>query len=151
SAYVDDGFVVYLNGSQLWRLRVPFGATSSSLATGHGCQGDATCAEEKILTGVALASLVEGDNVLAVEVHNERRTSLDVTFGLELGLIEPIAKNSAQLSIESSGENVLLRWDAPEFHLQSTAAAEGPWVNEVLSSPATITPGEAQRFYRLAR
>ena len=98
-----------------------------------------------------LANLIEGDNILAVEVHNERRTSLDVTFGLALGLIEPIQKSSAELTIESSGENVLLRWDAPGFHLQSTAAAEGPWVDETPSSPATITPGEAQRFYRLAK
>jgi hypothetical protein len=151
SAYVDDGLVVYLNGSEIWRLRVPFGSGANSLASGRGCDGDATCAENKILSGVVLANLIEGENVLAVEVHNERRTSLDVTFGLALGLIHPITKISPELRIESSGESVLLRWDPPDFHVQSAAAAEGPWVNEALGSPTTISPGEAQRFYRLAR
>ncbi len=150
SALVDDGLVVYLNGSQIWRLRVPFGATSTSLATGYGCDGDATCAEETSLKGV-LSNLVDGDNVLAVEVHNYNARSADITFGLAVGLIEPVIKSAAQLTIESAGENIVLRWEAPEFHLQSTPVAEGPWVNETLTSPATITPGEAQRFYRLAK
>jgi hypothetical protein len=151
SAFVDDGLVVYLNGAQVWRVRVPFGATANSLASGYGCDGDATCAEETTVSGAALANLVEGDNVLAVEVHNYNARSGDVTFGLALGLVQPITKSTALLTIESSGENVVLRWDTPEFHLQSTPTAEGPWVNETLTSAATITPGEAQRFYRLAK
>jgi len=82
---IDDGAVFYLNGQEIpnSRLRMPTGTvTFASIATGN--VGDAVV--ETITLDPSL--LVVGDNVLAVEVHQQHaagtQSSSDITFGLKL-------------------------------------------------------------------
>jgi len=80
---VDDGFVVYLNGQELHRLRL----TGDPPAYGEpaGNVGDA------VIEGVfelPATLLVSGENVLAAEVHQSGAGSTDVVFGLELVIRE---------------------------------------------------------------
>src|SRR4030095_4032969 len=81
----DDGAVFYLNGQEIpnSRLRMPGGAGDfTTIASAH--IGDAS--DESIV--VASCLLILGDNVLAVEVHQQHlpgtQTSSDVVFGLKL-------------------------------------------------------------------
>jgi formylglycine-generating enzyme required for sulfatase activity len=79
---VDDGAVVYLNGSELMRVGMPAGLmTQEALAS--------RTVGNPVWETFALPSgaLVTGDNVLAVEVHQDSLTSPDLTFGLELKAI----------------------------------------------------------------
>jgi hypothetical protein len=149
SAYVDDGLVLYLNGAEIWRLRVASDATADSLAIGYGCEGDATCADEYLVPASALANLKAGDNVLAAEVHNYNARSADITFGLIANLVVPIA-NFPQLSIELTASRITLRWDGSNFRVQSSSTLNGPWLDETLTSPAAIDASDNRRFYRLA-
>ena len=80
SNLVDDGAVFYVNGHDAGRFNL-----------GGGTIGPGTPATTSVLDGawkgpVALSSdwLVEGDNVLAVEVHQYNLASTDVMFGLRL-------------------------------------------------------------------
>jgi hypothetical protein len=82
---VDDGAVFYLNGQEIpnSRLRMPTGTvTFGTIATGN--VGDAVV--ETFTLNSSL--LVNGDNVLAVAVHQQHaigtQTSSDVVFGLKL-------------------------------------------------------------------
>jgi acid phosphatase type 7 len=79
----DDGLVVYLNGTELWRDNMPAGPiTTATLAT-TGIGGSA----ESVWSGwVPIdASLVQaGANVLAAEVHQAAASSSDLSFDLEL-------------------------------------------------------------------
>jgi Lamin Tail Domain/CotH kinase protein len=82
---VDDGAVFYLNGQEIpnSRLRMPTGAVSfSTIASGN----IDNAAEETLVLDSSL--LAAGDNVLAVEVHQQHtgatQTSSDVVFGLKL-------------------------------------------------------------------
>ena len=78
---VDDGAVVYLNGVELTRDNMPAGTISAGSYAATGRWG----AEERWRTFTAPASaLVEGNNVLAVEVHQDYRGSGDLSFDLRL-------------------------------------------------------------------
>ncbi len=86
SNLVDDGAVFWINGMIAGRLRMTNTVvvrTNVASATPPG--GDATTFETLTLTN----HLVEGDNVLAVEVHQNSRTSTDTIFGMRLDAILP--------------------------------------------------------------
>ncbi len=75
----DDGAVVFLNGTEIFRSNMPTGAVNSAtFALG--------VAEDNIPRAwrVNPQLLVPGVNVLAVEVHQVNLTSSDVSFDLEL-------------------------------------------------------------------
>ncbi|HAM70618.1 MAG TPA: hypothetical protein DCM86_03130 [Verrucomicrobiales bacterium] len=78
----DDGAVVYLNGTEVLRSNMPEGVispetTAASLVTG---------ADEKVFHPSTLdpALLVEGTNLLAVELHQVSANTPDASFDLEL-------------------------------------------------------------------
>jgi hypothetical protein len=77
---LDDGAVIYLNGREIHRIRMPGGpVTYSTLA--NGSVGDAIYEGPIILPGGAL---VQGENVLAVEVHQSSTGSTDIVLGLAM-------------------------------------------------------------------
>jgi len=56
--------------------------SNSTLASAYNCSsGDATCPYVFTIAGDLITNLVSGDNVLAVEAHNYKTNSSDVTFG----------------------------------------------------------------------
>ena len=69
SSLLDDGAVIYLNGVEIQRVNMPVGPISfASFASGQ--VGVADWSEP---AGLALGALIEGENVLAVELHQARR------------------------------------------------------------------------------
>jgi hypothetical protein len=76
---LDDGAVVYLNGTEIFRHRLAAGAiTYTNLASNVG---------EASLEGPFFftpTNLVAGTNVLAVEVHQSSLTSSDIAFALKV-------------------------------------------------------------------
>lgn len=83
SAYVDDGAAFYVNGREIYRLRMPAaGAVAhNTLATAQPSGGDATSPDVFTLDPTWF---VPGTNVVAVSVHQNSVTSSDIVFGLEL-------------------------------------------------------------------
>jgi hypothetical protein len=80
SNYLSDGAVLYLNGSEVSRLRVPDRpVTYNSRASG----GPAMPGQVERLA-LPPNSLVVGTNVLAVEVHQTGSDTTDMVFGLGL-------------------------------------------------------------------
>lgn len=78
----DDGAVVYLNGTEVYRVNLPHaGLTSASLAAFGVAGADESTVFE---TFIDPALLVEGTNVLAVELHQSSVSSSDLSFDLEL-------------------------------------------------------------------
>ena len=77
---IDDGAVFYINGQEVYRLGMTAGAFNY-LTFANRTVIDATYEGPFVLpTGV----LVEGDNVIAVEVHQASAGSSDIVFGLTL-------------------------------------------------------------------
>ncbi len=92
----DDGAVVYLNGTELFRTNMPAGdinyTTFASSNVGSG--------EEDVFTSYGLdgSTLLTGDNLLAVEIHQRNLTSSDISFDLELST--QVSDNSSIISTD---------------------------------------------------
>ena len=78
---VDDGVVVYLNGTEIGRADLPSGTISSTtLASGH----EAGNQYQTFDWTSARSLLVSGSNTIAVEVHQASASSSDLVFDLAL-------------------------------------------------------------------
>ncbi len=94
--YVDDGSIIYLNGVEIARFNMPAGLalfdTVAPTANPGGFPnvnaGEPVLVQLQIplgaLTNGNANPLVTGDNVIAVEVHQNSATSSDRVFGLAL-------------------------------------------------------------------
>ncbi len=76
---IDDCAAFYLNGVLLTNVGVNTPITFASL--GRGAIGGGTDADIDEVFAIMPASLVTGDNVLAVEVHQTTATSSDIVWG----------------------------------------------------------------------
>ena len=73
----DDGAIVYLNGVEIWRINMAAGLVGyDSFAISSS--GDNAV---KSLT-IPTTALIEGQNTIAVEVHQRSATSSDISFDL---------------------------------------------------------------------
>jgi len=84
----DDGVVVYLNGTEVSRLNMPSGVitynTYASSTVGGASEGEYTPIN-------LVNNLLDGTNVLAVELHQATASSSDLRF--DLSLIEEFVSN----------------------------------------------------------
>jgi len=99
---IDDGAVFYLNGSEIFRLRMPDGAVDSDTLA-RGAVGDA------VFEGpfdVPTTALRQGTNLIAVEVHQRTTGSSDMVFGTEVSVVttepgeEPETSESPEAWVE---------------------------------------------------
>ena len=77
---LDDGAVVYLNGEEVYRQNLPNGAIDNTTLAAFPIN-DAELSGNIAIPG---DRLIEGHNVLAVEVHQAAINDPDMVFGLEL-------------------------------------------------------------------
>jgi acid phosphatase type 7 len=81
----DDGAVVYLNGTEVFRINMPSGEpTFNTLAADSG-------EYLPVSFTIAASRLRAGVNVVAVEVHQADTTSSDVSFDLRLTGDRPLS------------------------------------------------------------
>ena len=161
SNYVDDGAVFYLNGAEIYRLRMdpaPAVIANSTLASGYPCPdasdyGNAVCPDVFPIGSDLATNLVAGDNVLAAEVHNYSALSPDITFGSALFFNEPVDA-SPELSLATAPGAITLTWARGGFSLQSAPSPAGPWADvpgPVVIGPFTTATSDTARYYRLHR
>jgi len=158
SNYIDDGAVFYLNGAEMRRLRVPAAPTvitNNTPANGSPCAGTAQagdaathCPDVFVISGNLLTNLVQGDNVVAVEVHNVP-TANDLVFGSALIALSP-PPVVPQLHLLRESNLTTLYWTVDGFTLQQSPDLTG-WADVPGSagqSPVTLT-NSGSVFYRL--
>ena len=83
SHYIDDGAVVYINGQEAYRFNMNSGTISYGTWCPNTVSGDAGLIGPII---IPRTNLVQGTNVIAVEVHQQSASSSDLTFALSLDL-----------------------------------------------------------------
>ena len=150
----DDGGVVYLNGTEVFRSNMPEGDIAfQTLASGVVGSTDETTFFEKAADP---ALLREGTNVVAVEIHQVSRTSSsDISFDLELsGLALP----ANQAPLASAGNDLTVTW--PTAALNGTASDDGlpippgqfavAWskVSGLAASPANTNSAQTTATFR---
>jgi hypothetical protein len=115
----DDGAIVYLNGKEVFRSNMPAGAvTSATLAYETG--GENVYQEKTVDPSL----LVNGANVIAVEVHQGAVTSSDLSFDLELVPYNPAAliQSGSVWKYLDNGSDQGALWRAPSFN-------DGTWAS----------------------
>jgi hypothetical protein len=147
AALRDDGLAVHVNGTAVRIDRmtgatppIPFDTLADSPAVGG--------AEENTFfyTTNASSIFVPGQNILAVEVHQQGLTSSDVGFDLIIFSAAP-ACPSPSIAYGPGPGQVTISWSG-SGQLYSSTVVEGPY-NTLASStsPYTFTPTGATRFF----
>lgn len=78
--YLSDGAVVYLNGTEVRRVRMPSGAIGSNT----NATSSASPVGKVEVFGISDQPLILGDNILEIETHQAAGTTADMVFGLSL-------------------------------------------------------------------
>jgi len=103
----DDGAVVYLNGVEVHRSNLPAGVINSTTLASAAVGGDGETSFEEAWIDAGL--LVEGSNLLAVEIHQSALTSSDISFNLALTSETPALVRGPYLQLVNT-TGVTLRW-----------------------------------------
>ncbi len=77
--YVDDGFIVYVNGNEILRVGMPAGDVNFQTLANRNVNE----AQRESFT-ISPDVFVSGANTIAVEVHQTNPNSSDIVFGMEL-------------------------------------------------------------------
>ncbi len=114
----DDGAVVYLNGTEVWRSNMPSGSISFSTNASSAVSGGD---EDTYYTTTIPNTLQNGTNVIAVEVHQSSSTSSDKSFdfsatGNLIGAIPPYIEFGDTWNYLDDGSNQGTAWQATGFN-----------------------------------
>jgi hypothetical protein len=154
----DDGAAVFLNGREVFRSNLPTGTLSPAtraLASVGGSEETAV-----FETDLDPALILQGTNVLAVEVHQYAADSSDLRFSLQIaGLLRPTA-SAPRLNLSGAAERIRLAWPltAVGYSLQESDSPSAAWRTSEESIGAegglyftTFPATNAARYYRLVR
>lgn len=121
--YYSDAIVVYLNGNIIFAGNVPGGGYKSNQETNVAQQIDSV--QNMNFSVTDMSSLVEGENILSVEVHQDDSKKADAYFFMEsmqllqIELDEPVIDVSGLVLTPGDSEtNVNVNWltDSKEFY-----------------------------------
>jgi spore germination protein YaaH len=106
----DDGAVVYLNGTEVYRSNMPAGVITYATLAASTING-ADESTNFYTTAIDRNLLLSGRNVVAVEIHQSDPSSSDISFDLELmGTLPPPAAPSGLQATAASTTSINLNW-----------------------------------------
>jgi hypothetical protein len=143
---INDGAVFYLNGAEILRVGMPDGPpTYQTLA--NRLAGDTP---EQF--DVPAGGLISGENVLAIELHQQSLTSIDLTLALRItGIFTSPPELRPELEVQIVAGDLEITWSPASATLESALTLDGPWTQLTPSDPGRhVTPMvDPQRFYRV--
>ena len=103
----DDGAIVHLNNTEIWRDNMPAGPVSFTNLASSAILG---AAQTQFLSKALSPSvLVTGTNIIAVEIHQDSPSTPDARFDFELTAAAVVPADAAA-SIARFGGNTVLTW-----------------------------------------
>jgi len=127
--YRDDGAIVYLNGHEIFRENMPGGTVAyEDFAASSSGESDTFSHTHTLAPG----QLLEGRNVLAVEVHNVSTGSSDLGLDVALDISRPAGATSIELA-ESALVTARLQSDSG-----LSAPVTGTFLLEVAASSSNL-------------
>jgi hypothetical protein len=152
----DDAAVIHLNGAEVARINIDSGTTPGgvigySTLAGGSISGDAESTRIQVpVPDAVLANLVDGANLIAVEVHQDDADSSDLVLDLRLtASFHP--PGGSTFDFGSTGGDRFLYWldDGRTLEISDDL---GQWTRHPeIESPLAIPAQPARRFFRLAR
>jgi len=135
----DDGFVVYLNGTEVMRQNF------DQVTIGHTTLAYMAIAnpdEPKLLSQILTpAQFTSGTNVIAVEVHQNAATSSDLSFDLELMGLDATPSLFRGPYLQAAAPNsIVLKWktDVPSDARVRYGPAVGALTSTVLDAAVSL-------------
>jgi hypothetical protein len=96
----DDGVVIYVNGTEVYRNNMPLGTITATTFASSTVSDDGN---NFTTASIASSPFVSGNNTIAVEIHQRSRTSSDISFDLELTGIDLVTANKNEVIYQWSG------------------------------------------------
>jgi hypothetical protein len=146
---VDDADVTYLNNSPELRRSTRY---TNEVDRFEYCTGNAGDAAIEGPYTLPASSLVAGDNLVAVSLHQDGETSSDSTFAYELTAVVNRFETRPRLAISYNGTNIQITWTNPSDNLYSATsinAPSGSWTLVGTGGSATVATGGAAKFFTL--
>ena len=148
----DDGAIIYLNGREIVRSNMPDGVVNFDTLSSSSIGGATESAPNLFTHVLSPGELIEGDNVLAVEVHQSSVSSSDL--GLDVQLDGFALNESGGIPLNQSTQvraRTLLdgEWSAlteATFLVGNLASASNIVISEIMYHPL----GEGTEFLELA-
>lgn len=140
----DDGAVIYINEQEVGRVNLPGGTVSYNTAAIDAKENATT-----VITGISPSVLVDGSNVLAVELHQNQGNSSDMSF--DLGLTATVSVTGGNPSQEVLAESTMVKarvlneetWSA----LNEAVYAVGPVADSLRISEIMYNPADPNTEY----
>ncbi len=129
----DDGVVIYLNGTEIFRNNIPAGEpgyrTYANSTVSGGNEG------VFLPFSVPETLLVAGDNVIAAEIHQAAANSSDISFDLEVTASDEVVIVRGPYLQTMTPSSVIVRWrtNAPDD--------AGVWYGTAPDQLDTFVPG----------
>jgi len=143
----DDAGVVFINGNEVLRSpnlpALPSVITNRQLATATG--------ENSIDTAtVSPTSLLAGDNLVAVEIHQQSLTSSDISFALSL--TGNPAPGRPRLAFAWLADEIILYSSDNTAVIEEASDITGPWsAASRANTPTGFVAASGNKFYRLRK
>lgn len=129
-AYADDGIIVYINGTAVLNTCQQTSTTTNLYYTGGVWDNTLTITSSELLD-----ALVDGENTVAVELHNGTNVSSDIYFGMDeltvyYGEENPVPATQVILGVGSDETERAVSWLSTssitgEVRLALASAVEG--------------------------
>jgi methionine-rich copper-binding protein CopC len=105
----DDGIVLYVNGIEVYRNNMPTGTITYGSLASTAASDDGNTAQN---FSISSSAFISGNNVIAVEMHQNAVTSSDLSFDLQLiGTVPGAATLTRGPYMNSALQNgIVIRW-----------------------------------------
>lgn len=135
----DDGAVVYINGTEVFRSNMPTGTiTYTSVASAAAAGTDESA---WFSANLNTSSIINGTNVIAVEIHQNVATSSDISFKLRLMAgytnAASLVRSAYLNSVSPSGIVVRWRTDLATDSKVSFGTTLGTYTSSITNSSVT--------------
>jgi uncharacterized repeat protein (TIGR01451 family) len=135
----NDGVVIYINGTERVRNNMPAGAiahlTYSTIAVNPGT-------EELVTVDLSPSYFVNGNNLIAVEIHSDKAKANDVSWDLQIQGVDDKAtfsSTTADLALPSCSQVLFagLYWGGDE----GSSGTDSAWITSAFTSCKIKIPG----------
>ncbi|HEY2952322.1 MAG TPA: hypothetical protein VGK40_07060, partial [Verrucomicrobiae bacterium] len=154
----DDGGIVYLNGSEVFRSYMTDGPITYTNFAGPAAAGPAAPDDGTfyVVTNI-INTLLVGTNVLAVEIHQDAITSTDISFDLMLWGLGAATPKLAITPTDATHADVSWPFPSTGYLLESKADFDSAMWNLVMeldrpdasSHHVIVNTSSGNRFFRL--
>ncbi|WP_298220760.1 fibronectin type III domain-containing protein [Flavobacterium sp.] len=141
----DDGVVVYLNGTEIFRNNLPTGTINYNTYAIVSVGGTDESAWYSV--PIDTATLLTGNNVIAVEIHQQSLASSDLTFNGRLSSTIPASCGTpdALIATDIASATATLNWQAvigaSSYNVQYRLSGAEEWTTTTTTAASKVVTG----------